>query len=196
MFEKTRQFMEERRIESGWPTDDYAKVLYSVVKSLRPLVAVEIGTYKGFATSHIALALAEVGIGVVHTFDVGQYLSVEDFPNELRSFISYHPHMNSASEEFRTTLTSLGEIGFAFIDGGHSYGRVKGDFWSIWPFVSDHGGIVALHDSDKPGVAKFVFMLKSQGEFDVIELPCFGGLTLVQKSSHDKEKNLKYWGVK
>lgn len=186
--------LEERRIESGWPTDDYALVLHALVKALRPNVVVEIGTYKGFATCHMAHALPAGGFGKVHTFDKKEHLDRNDIPMTLRDRIIYYPDAGSGSKRFKDILATLGTIGFAFIDGGHSPERCIGDFNALWPLMNNKGGIIALHDSDKPGVAQAVEDIR-QTHDGVIELPSFGGLALVQAGLHNKAENLKYWEI-
>lgn len=187
-------FLDNKRNESGWPTDDYAMVLYSLVKALRPDIVVEIGTYKGFATCHMAKALIELEKGEMHTFDKKQHLDFEDLPVDFKNRISYYPDAGSGSVKFTDIISKLGAIGFAFIDGGHSYERCIADFNILWPLMNNKGGIIALHDSDKAGVAQAVEDIR-QAHNGIIELPSFGGMTLVQVGLHNKAENLKYWEI-
>lgn len=48
---------------------EVAELLFAFVRVLKPLVVVESGTGKGYASKAIAQALADNGVGVLHTFE-------------------------------------------------------------------------------------------------------------------------------
>ena len=176
---------------TGWAATTYGNLLYGLVRALKPTVAVEIGTYKGFSALCIAKALHENENGLLHTVDSNSKFSSKGIPDSLLCRIRHHK-MNSVSQEFYALLASLELVDFAFIDGNHSYSYSSRDFKAVYPCISE-GGIIALHDSDKAGVRKLVNELSSQ--YPVVTLPVIGGIAIVQKGRHDPDKNLEAWGL-
>jgi len=176
---------------TGWAASTYGDLLYGLVRALKPTVALEIGTYKGFSALCIAKALHENENGLLHTVDHDSRFISRGIPDSLLCRIRHHK-MNSASREFQDLLAELKAVDFAFIDGNHSYSYCDRDFKAVYPWVSE-GGIIALHDSDKPGVRQVVNEIS--GQYPVITLPVIGGIAIVQKGRHDPDKNLEAWGL-
>lgn len=193
MFEERQQVLEERRIESGWPTDDYGMVLYSMVRALRPEVVVEIGPYKGFSTLCMAKGLMENGGGLIYTVDKKRWLNLDDLPGSLQAYINYFV-MNSASEGFQKLVDSVGWIDLAFIDGDHSYGACKRDFETLYPRILE-GGIIAFHDADRATIRRVLAEARLNQKMSVIMLPVFGGMAIAQKQGYNPVKNLEFWGI-
>ena len=48
---------------------DHPRILYALIRSLKPLVVVEVGTYRGYAAAWMARALQENGIGMLYCID-------------------------------------------------------------------------------------------------------------------------------
>ncbi len=183
--------IKDRLHATGWAATTYGDLLYGLVKALKPTVAVEIGTYKGFSALCMAKALHENEYGLLHTVDPNSKFSFEGVPDSLLCRIQHHK-MNSTSQEFHELLEKLDPVDFAFVDGNHSYSYCNRDFDAVYPHISE-GGIIALHDSDKPGVRQVVNEISDK--YPVITLPVIGGIAIVQKGRHDPDKNLEAWGL-
>jgi len=84
-------------------------------------------------------------------------------------------------------------LDFIFIDGDHTYERVKSDFINYKKYLKD-GGYIAFHDIDYPSstisigceVYKFWDELKKEYEFTEFKQGSFGGIGLVRVFKHKK----------
>ena len=71
-------------------------------------------------------------------------------------------------------LPSMPLFGFAFIDGSHSRAAVLADLAFAWQAVYG-GGVIALHDRDRPGVAEAIAefgrpVVRQAGSIAVLEV--------------------------
>lgn len=176
---------------TGLAAATYGDLLYGLVRALKPTVALEIGTYKGFSALCIAKALHENKNGLLHIVDCDSQFPPEGIPDILLCRIRHH-EMNSVSPEFHDLLAKLEPIDFAFIDGNHSFNYCNRDFKAVYPCVSE-GGIIVLHDSDTPGVRKLVNEIS--GQYPVVTLPVVCGIAIAQKGGYDPDRNLAAWGL-
>ncbi len=85
--------------------------------------------------------------------------------------------MNISIEKSTTTEAALKyedcQFRFVFIDADHSYEATKADFENWSPLVGDQG-IIAFHDSDTPGVKRFLEELKWKKLGQVQSLSWYG----------------------
>jgi predicted O-methyltransferase YrrM len=180
---------------------DSAWILYSLARSLKPEVCVEIGSARGKSACYVGLALAENGKGKIYAID---------------------PHMKTAWNDddsvdtidiFRRNIASLGledrveivrkpsdeaargwsrKIDLIFIDGDHSYEGVRRDWELFSPHLSEFG-VAVFHDTawdidpvswsqynrEDMGIPRFVEELRRAG-YPVMTFPNDCGVSLVQ----------------
>lgn len=148
----------------GWLHDDEATALeFYAAKCPGPWV--EIGSYCGLSTSHLATAAQPLGVTV---FAVDPH---KGNPEMDPGRECHHPEVwarenGSLSVLMETVITFDGAIvpvvgtgdqfattgirpGFVFIDAFHEYPGVRNDFDKWAPLLAD-GGLLAFHDSDVP----------------------------------------------
>jgi predicted O-methyltransferase YrrM len=138
---------------AGSPSVAELQVLYDLVRTSKPGLALEIGSlFLGSATV-IAAAMADNGRGCLLTIDpfgddrMATLLAA--LPPRLRERIQFLPL--SSMEFFRLGKIGGRELNFAFIDGDHSY---KGAHFDLYA-VSEHlarDGILVMDNTDLSGV--------------------------------------------
>ena len=159
---------------------------------IKPEIIVEIGTRNGGS----ALVLAMNSFTAVVTIDIlaDPRLSPEDnarfgykTPPPLKKHWARFAG-GSRIEQITCPSTEYSHpcsrgVGLVFIDGGHEYGEVKGDWLHFFDLVSP-GGYILLHDYEQfPGVTKFVD--------EDIALPIIdrgGSIVVFQKEANDEEE--------
>src|SRR6516225_3845248 len=67
--EAIQAFASSPSIAGALVSPDSQALLYSLIRLLRPKIAIEIGTYKASTTEAMARALVENGQGILHTID-------------------------------------------------------------------------------------------------------------------------------
>ena len=151
------------RIE-GFLTRGEADTLRRLAKdAVDPIV--EIGSYKGRSTLALALGSFQGHRAPVYAVDPHlEYRGVRGMlykPRDKADFLTnvlasgLMPLINIV--HLPSAMASAGwfeNIGLLFIDGSHEYRLVKHDFLSWGSRV--HSGVVALHDSDLPGVQRVI----------------------------------------
>lgn len=156
-----RQAIQDLLLVCIKPADAHA--LYSLVRQKSPSVLLEIGTFVGFSTSILAMALKENGRGEIHCVDPDlKHLSV-DAPLDhainmlkkldLDEYVTFHKGFFSPPKEHNGTCEVLGNraaeilppIDFAFIDGDHSTSAVIQDFLLLLPCLGSKATVV-FHD--------------------------------------------------
>lgn len=115
---------------------DHPRILYSLIRSLKPRVCVEAGTYRGYAACYMARALQENNSGHLYCID--------NF--SLTDFVARHGNCDP-KEHWSDNLAACGvrawatllvgdshkvdwpeRVDFAYIDGWHSYDTAAHDF--------------------------------------------------------------------
>jgi Methyltransferase domain len=135
----------------------------AVTSILGPSLAIEIGTASGFSAAIIAkmIALRQTERGsveagpLVHTidkkadfvFDRAQPIgfAIDLLTPELRDRIALHPLRDSS---FCESLTSNGELRFAFVDGSHQHPWPLTDVLCLQRLMES--GWILMHDIDLP----------------------------------------------
>ena len=157
---------------TSWPTSldpESGELVYSIVRLLKPKIAVEIGTFKGYAAICVGQALEDNNKGKLYTIDPVEMeiVKIAIRKSGLKNRIEY---VVDYSENVISKL-NLKEIDFAMIDGDHSYESVKKDFELIKDLISK-GGTVVFHDTIWfEGPKKVVEEIKKTGEYEVITFP-------------------------
>jgi predicted O-methyltransferase YrrM len=144
------------RIE-GWRYRQDLVLLYLLARDLPPGgVILEIGSYKGLATTALAFGARDGGRGRVHTVDPHtgdlhalEAAGVELLPSEdefrrniARSGVAEHVVSYTMTSDELVTRWEDGPIRLLFIDGWHSYEGAGSDIHNWVPLVVPSGVVV------------------------------------------------------
>lgn len=129
-------------------------------------IYVNLGTWKGRSAILLAAGLRDNGLTgkviAVDTYDsctmtngAGEntlaYVKEKVEERDLNPYVQIEIGLTSqVVSKYKET-----QVNFIFIDADHSYEAVKEDF-ELWSPLIKKGGILAFHDSTKPGVKKFL----------------------------------------
>jgi hypothetical protein len=83
---------ESLKWKSSYEEYDYGSVFYGLIRAIKPLLVVELGTKAGYSAFYIAKALKENGKGKIHCYDLWekyQYNStpIKEAEDNLKEFI-------------------------------------------------------------------------------------------------------------
>lgn len=164
---------------------DTPKTLYGLVRTLRPAVCVEIGTYRGYAACYMARALQENGQGVLYCVD---NFSLTDHTPKYGDPISHWSENLVAAGVRDFAKLIIGDsrvvplpaqIDFAYIDGWHSYEVCKSDAERC---IAAGAECVTFDDVlTTVGPRKYFHELRETGEWDCILLQRDGGLGIAYR---------------
>jgi predicted O-methyltransferase YrrM len=140
-------------------------LIHHCIRTLRPKVVVEIGTYKAGTAELIARALWENGDGKLFTTDpfgvhAERLKTIASWPSELQ------PHVQAVSAhsmEFFFALEGAGgKIDLAFVDGDHDYEVALFDIQMAARNMR-RGGTLLVDNAEQSGVAfaAYDFLLKN-----------------------------------
>jgi predicted O-methyltransferase YrrM len=140
--------------------------LYAVLRRLRPRIAVETGVCNGVSTAFLLLALAENGVGELHSIDLPE-IAGEDYepgtfwdgkggaviptgkepgwmvPDRLRD--RWRLVIGRSQDELPPLLERLGPIDFFMHDSEHSEACMRFEFEAAWRVLRE-GGVLAADD--------------------------------------------------
>jgi predicted O-methyltransferase YrrM len=178
---------------------DSAWLLYGIARSLKPAIAVEIGSGRGKSACFIGMALKENGSGRLYAID--PHTRTEW--NDRESVDTYEIMCDHLEKLALTDVVAIVRkhsiempdsvptpIDLLFIDGDHSYEGVKADWATYEPRMSPFG-LVVFHDTiwglkrnDKwyrpdIGVPQFIEELRQQ-EYPIVTIERDYGLSIVQ----------------
>lgn len=130
----------------GEPTGIDGKVLYAIVRTLKPQRLLEIGTAQGGTAGHIALALKhnyeDYDIeGHLLTVDIDNTAGLYNMPQFLRDYAtSVHADANLYIEQ-------LSEYDFIHEDGNHSAYQIHKVYQRVQSGLLAAGGVILSHDA-------------------------------------------------
>jgi predicted O-methyltransferase YrrM len=182
---------------------DSAWLLYALCRSIKPQVAVEIGSARGKSACFVGTALKENGKGHLYAIDPHTQTKWNDFEsvdtyNVMSANLDRLGLQSVVSIVRKTSLEALTDwqqkIDLIFIDGDHSYEGVRADWEGFRPFISEFG-LVVFHDTlwelrpdpkwarSDMGVPKIVEELRQEG-FPVLTIDQDCGVSLVQPTKN------------
>jgi predicted O-methyltransferase YrrM len=155
----TRVQMSPMRPIDGNMSVQEVLILSLLIKSYDPKTILEVGTFNGLTTHHMALNSSDKT--KIHTLDLGNQISFsqKNFWDEDLKFISFEKkkqkvyelslEKNKIQEHVGNSLdydfSQFQEPNFIFIDGGHSYQIVANDTCKSINILSSKG-IIVWHD--------------------------------------------------
>jgi predicted O-methyltransferase YrrM len=139
------------------------RFLYTLMRLIRPRMALEVGCFVGYSSICIAQAMEENGFGHLHSFDL--FMHRPDLQSPVAgecadSLVVARAHLQHAGLAHRVNFhkgDSAPEIrrlfgegkemfDFAFIDGDHTIQGCLADWRAVDELLAD-GGVVLLHDT-------------------------------------------------
>ena len=132
---------------SVWTVE--GKVLYAMVRALKPQEVIEFGTAHGCSSTHIAQALADNGSGHLTCVDRNDYAGLH-IPDELRDKVRI-----VVSTVYERLQHDNAIYDFVFEDADHRPAPVG----AVWQWARKHvrqGGAVVSHDPLHPTTGKDV----------------------------------------
>jgi predicted O-methyltransferase YrrM len=200
LYRQERHWTQElARLEFCSGLGDSAWLLYGIARSLKPTVAVEVGSARGKSACFVGMALKENGFGRLYAIDPHTRTDWND-SESVDTYDIMRGHLENLaltdvvtivrkrSNESQAGLPML--IDLLFVDGDHSYEGVKADWVTFKPRMSP-SGLVVFHDTiwelnpnDKwyrtdIGVAQFIEELREQG-YPVVTIERDYGVSIVQ----------------
>lgn len=167
---------------------DHPRILYALMRSLKPTVAVEVGTYRGYAACYMAQALKENGVG--HLF------CMDDFSEGMqRKFDADHWHKNLTAcgvSDWATLVVGKSSevqwpdrVDFAYVDGWHGYTTLVEDFYNA---AIRRAECICLDDVDSTvGPQLFIQQLRNESpHWDVCEVLRDCGLAICTRRQKKK----------
>lgn len=159
--------------------DNERKVLYALVRALKPFQALEIGTSHGDGTMCIAAAMQRNEYGIVSTVDINPDIGQHFIPELLPRVAVYTADANTwIADGYR-------RFDFIFEDGNHSVHQVQAVYQHLDHLLSQ-GGIIVSHDAAIDGVGAYVREGQMKAGFDlpvyVID-PLPWGYTIYRKAT-------------
>jgi predicted O-methyltransferase YrrM len=124
----------------------WARLLYTLVRTFRPLEVIELGTNVGISGSYIAAALKANGSGALLTLDASSYRQriAQDIHRQIGlDNVTYM--QGRFTDTLLPALRSVESVGIAFVDGHHQYQPTLDYFEEILGF-SKPGTVIVFDD--------------------------------------------------
>lgn len=136
------------------------ELLQRVIRTLKPQITLEVGMAYGISTLFICDALAEVSPAARHIvldpFQTTHWKGIGLRNVERAGYSNMVEHRATRSEFGLPELLSEElTVGFALIDGYHTFDQTLVDFYFINRLLAI-GGVIAIDDTDMPAVRKVV----------------------------------------
>jgi predicted O-methyltransferase YrrM len=190
------QRIDDANLGLGW-------IYYGLARTLRPQLAVVIGSWRGFVPLVIGKALADNVEGGTVIFIEPSL--VDDFWSEPQKVTDWfalfgvnnvqHHHMTTQQYVETDHYRDLGTVGMLFIDGYHTFDQARLDHESFLPRLAPDG-VVLFHDSVRVRASRiygedrvyqhrvvhYIDELKRRDDLQVMDLPYADGVTLVRNA--------------
>jgi MMP 1-O-methyltransferase len=184
----------------GWLTDDEGKFLYCAARNCTGKGAiVEIGSWKGKSTVFIGKGSESAGKIKIYAIDPHIEGTYEEFKRNIKNaelndiVIPVVKTSGEAAKDF------LEPVEFIFIDGDHTYEKVKQDF-ELWFPKLINKGIIAFHDTVAwPGprkvVKKYIYTSRYVKNIGFVDSITFARKT-IKNSLKDRLRNRSLFFLK
>jgi predicted O-methyltransferase YrrM len=182
---------------------EVGRLLYAMVRAIRPKTVVETGSFIGYSTLCLAQALEDNGEGHLHCFDLFGPSHVADYVSPVigrrETLLEYvRDHLDQAGLAHRATLRAgdssenirdafAGQtevVDFAFIDGDHTANGCAKDWNALAPLLREEA-LTILHDTKAsgcgwlgPGMLLETLDQKARAKYRWINFPTFEGFGL------------------
>lgn len=167
---------------------DHPRILYALIRSLKPRVCVESGTYRGYAACYMALGLQENNSGHLYCID---NFSLTDFTTRHGNCDpQQHWSDNLTACGVRSWVTLLKgdsdkvdwpeKIDFAYIDGWHSYDATKHDFAQC---AKRGATCICLDDTINCAGPRLLMaeMKAISSQWNILDIPSDNGLSICMR---------------
>lgn len=166
---------------------DHPKIMYGIVRAMKPDVVVEVGTYRGYTACFLAKALQENKKGKIYcidNFSLTDHTSKYGDPKQhlIDNFnkagvMDVVEILDGNSDKVQWPA----KVDFAYVDGWHSYKICKRDFMMAW----DRGAKVIGFDDVRNCVGTKLFLRELRANplpnSDIMEFSADNGLELVSR---------------
>ena len=193
----------------GWLGENEAKLLYELARKCTGKgVVVEIGSWKGKSTIHLAKG-SKAGKNIrVYAVDphtgsriqkekFGKLWTFDEFKNNIKTagLLDIITPIVKTSEEAAKEFKEPVEL--VFIDADHDYDMVKLDFELWYPKLVD-GGIIVLHDTNNwPGPKKvaeeFIYKSNNFKNIRIVDSITYAEKTTLFSSMDKIRNNSLFW---
>jgi predicted O-methyltransferase YrrM len=151
---------------------DFSEALYRTVLREKPEVALEVGMAFGFSTLAVLSAFRELGRGCLISIDPNQssqWHGAGKRAVELAELSNYHRLIEDFDYLALPELLKQGtKLGFAYIDGWHTFDYALLDWWYIERMLAVQG-VVAFNDCHMPAVDKVLAFIRSHRRYAEID---------------------------
>jgi len=127
-----------------------ADLCYSTCRALRPQIVVETGVAYGVTSAYILQAMAENGVGTLHSIDLPPVAALDPskesyigilIPSELRD--RWRLHRGTSARILPDLLPTLGQVEMAVLDSRFTYDVKFGEMRLLEPALAPHSILIA-----------------------------------------------------
>lgn len=140
-------------VGSLWTVE--GRILYALIRALKPELVVEIGTNVGCSASHMASALKMNGTGKLMTFDTCSSIAIPPNRDGVSQVfrqgqlipVDLMPYVELVNADGIDYLNKyIADVDFIFEDGAHSFEGTR-DAWIAGLAKLNPGGLIISHDA-------------------------------------------------
>lgn len=149
-FDKSFNALGSRRPPNALDISE-GKILYTLLRIVKPEVVVETGVGKGFSSTFILEALEDNQRGHLYSIDIGIDIDLggstigDLIPIRLRHRWSFIEGLSS--KRLKPLLARLDQVDFFFHDSEHSYKNMIYELRTVYPTLKDEG-ILLSHNAN------------------------------------------------
>lgn len=132
----------------SYPFEADGRLLYALVRELRPYYILEIGTLHGGSASHIANAMVSNRVGVLVTVDISPQSDLRNVPKDLSGHIMFYPAVDAGlwmREGIPDFINHHRMFDFIHEDASHEP-HVVHSVYHCLPQLMPKGGVILSHD--------------------------------------------------